>query len=310
VVLVILGSASLALWIQCFRKFGFKLDLLVPQRPRSLPFWTAGDPLIMFGLMLFLSGIIQFAFVAAGLIQLPKPETLPSVDPPSSNETTSNQVAAIWASVCAGGAAMALMITWLRSRFRYQQNSQSEPNQSAVAENNDSLAARLGLPINFGDVGLGLKAALMILPPVLLISAGLSFVVPYEHPVLDVLKGLDAPFRLAGIFVCTAIVTPVVEEFLFRGLMIGGLERLVTGPDFVESEDNRWQPTSPWPILISSFLFAIMHFGQGAAPVPLFVLALALGYLYQRTGSLTAPIVVHMVLNSLTLIVEIAQNNF
>lgn len=308
-VLIGLGIASLALWIRCVAKLGFNLDRLVPQRPRSLPFWNAGDPLVMFGVMLLFSGIIQFGFVAAGLIQLPKPETLPAADPVASTQTINNQVAAIWASVSAGGAAMAVMVLWLRSRFRHLQTQTSESTRGAAGKHRGSFAAELGLPIEFADVGLGFKAALMILPPVLLISAGLSFVVPYEHPVLDVLKGLDAPIRLLGIFWCTAVVTPVVEEFLFRGLLIGGLERMVAGPNFVESEDEPWRPTSPWPILISSFLFAIMHFGQGAAPVPLFVLALALGYLYRRTGSLTAPIIVHMVLNSLTLIVEIVRNN-
>ena len=43
--------------------------------------------------------------------------------------------------------------------------------------------------------------------------------------------------------------------------------------------------------------------GQGAAPIPLFFLALGLGFLYRQTGSLTPPILVHMILNGLTLVV-------
>ena len=51
------------------------------------------------------------------------------------------------------------------------------------------------------------------------------------------------------------------------------------------------------PICISSLVFALLHVGQGAAPIPLFVLALGLGYLYQRTGQLLPCIIVHMLLN-------------
>ncbi|MCH8047083.1 MAG: CPBP family intramembrane metalloprotease, partial [Planctomycetes bacterium] len=51
------------------------------------------------------------------------------------------------------------------------------------------------------------------------------------------------------------------------------------------------------PICISSLIFAMLHIGQGAAPIPLFVLALGLGYLYWRTGQLLPCIIVHMLLN-------------
>ncbi|MGY8770803.1 MAG: CPBP family intramembrane glutamic endopeptidase [Pirellulales bacterium] len=57
---------------------------------------------------------------------------------------------------------------------------------------------------------------------------------------------------------------------------------------------------SPWwpiPIFISSFLFAAMHIGQGPAPIPLFFLAIVLGYLYQRTRRMTACLTVHFLLN-------------
>ena len=52
-----------------------------------------------------------------------------------------------------------------------------------------------------------------------------------------------------------------------------------------------------WPILVSSLCFALVHWGQGLAPIPLFVLALGLGYLFRQTGSLIACITVHFLLN-------------
>lgn len=56
------------------------------------------------------------------------------------------------------------------------------------------------------------------------------------------------------------------------------------------------------PILISSGLFAMMHFGQGAAPIPLFFLALGLGYVFQKTRTMTASLVVHFLLNGQSMV--------
>jgi len=58
-----------------------------------------------------------------------------------------------------------------------------------------------------------------------------------------------------------------------------------------------------WPIAVSALLFAGMHFGQGAAPVPLFVLALGLGYLYERTHRILPSITVHLLLNAATMVI-------
>ncbi len=52
-----------------------------------------------------------------------------------------------------------------------------------------------------------------------------------------------------------------------------------------------------WPIFVSSLCFALVHYGQGLAPIPLFILALGLGYLFRQTGSLVACITVHFLLN-------------
>jgi len=49
-----------------------------------------------------------------------------------------------------------------------------------------------------------------------------------------------------------------------------------------------------WPIFVSSLLFAGMHVGHGADPIPLFFLALALGYLYQQTHRVLPCIILHM----------------
>ena len=63
-----------------------------------------------------------------------------------------------------------------------------------------------------------------------------------------------------------------------------------------------YQRTIWWPILVSATLFALAHFSHGPDGVALFVLAVGLGYLYQRTRSLTPSIVVHFLLNATSMI--------
>lgn len=67
-----------------------------------------------------------------------------------------------------------------------------------------------------------------------------------------------------------------------------------------DAESNSAARPVLWlPILVSSGLFALAHFSHGPDWIPLFFLALGLGYLYQRTGRIQACIVVHFFVNLL-----------
>ena len=57
-----------------------------------------------------------------------------------------------------------------------------------------------------------------------------------------------------------------------------------------------------WPIFISSAIFALLHWGHGPDPVPLFFLAVGLGYLYHRTHRIVPCITVHFMVNGLSMI--------
>ena len=50
-------------------------------------------------------------------------------------------------------------------------------------------------------------------------------------------------------------------------------------------------------IVITSLIFAGLHAAQWPAPIPIFFLAVGLGFIYQRTGSLLATICMHAVFN-------------
>jgi len=52
--------------------------------------------------------------------------------------------------------------------------------------------------------------------------------------------------------------------------------------------------------LAVSILFAALHYTVWPTPVPIFFLSLVLGLLYQRTGSLVAPVALHMTFNGIT----------
>ncbi len=144
----------------------------------------------------------------------------------------------------------------------------------------------------------------MILPPVLVASFAASFFVPYEHQVLRELASSPQPSLFVAIFASTAIVTPIVEEFTFRVLLQGGLQALV---DRDIDSDGLWRPQSHWPVIATSLLFAAMHYNQGAAQIPLFLMSLGLGYLYRQTGKFAPPVLVHMILNGTTLCVLFAE---
>jgi membrane protease YdiL (CAAX protease family) len=56
------------------------------------------------------------------------------------------------------------------------------------------------------------------------------------------------------------------------------------------------------PLLISSFLFGIAHFGYGPEPIPLFFFALFLGYVYQRTHRILPCIIAHGLFNLISMV--------
>lgn len=186
----------------------------------------------------------------------------------------------------------------------------------------------LGWVGNRRDVALGLKWAILLIPVTILVAALVDQFVEYEHQAIDAVRLLERPETIIIHFLTTALIVPIIEETLYRGLLQGSLEHIarahrhwksmLSADDRASREtvrettrlalfrESQWPPTwrarSVWPVVVTAAIFASMHVGQGAAPIPLFVFALGLGFLFRQTGSLWPPIVVHMTLNSLTLI--------
>jgi membrane protease YdiL (CAAX protease family) len=91
----------------------------------------------------------------------------------------------------------------------------------------------------------------------------------------------------------------LAEEFFFRVVLQGWLERCERQAIHARGHFFRL-PAGTVPILISSLLFAVAHAPQWPAPVPLFLLALILGYLYHQTHRLLPSLIVHALFNSVT----------
>jgi membrane protease YdiL (CAAX protease family) len=121
------------------------------------------------------------------------------------------------------------------------------------------------------------------------------FVEP-EHPILQSLRAPSMPAGLRFLAVAGALVlAPVSEELLFRGILQSGIKKLA----FLHwgSMRHRWIA-----IGVAAALFGGMHFATPQQVPALIVLGLILGYLYERTGSLILPMLVHMLFNARTLL--------
>jgi len=87
-----------------------------------------------------------------------------------------------------------------------------------------------------------------------------------------------------GVF--AIVLAPVAEEFIFRGMLYPFIKQLGS-PRFA--------------FFGTSAIFALIHLDLGTL-VPLFVLALALTWLYEKTDNLLAPIAAHALFNAANLV--------
>lgn len=168
-------------------------------------------------------------------------------------------------------------------------------------------AARL-----IGDLRLGVAAFFVIVPPVILLQVLLTQLVgESRHPLVEGWKRGGGPELLLWSILGAVVAAPLIEEFLFRGILQGWFERLFTPGNATSSPATQEvaplvepaaavasTPPSWTPIILSSALFALAHIGNGPDPVPIFFLALGLGYLYRQTHRLWPGIVVHFLLNA------------
>ena len=103
-------------------------------------------------------------------------------------------------------------------------------------------------------------------------------------PALKQAGPFDTPSTVAWLAALAVVAAPIFEEFIFRGLIFGGLRRSL---GFVPAA------------LASAAIFAIVH--PPASVIPVFGLGLCTAFAYERTRMLAAPMVVHAIYNAAVL---------
>jgi membrane protease YdiL (CAAX protease family) len=146
-----------------------------------------------------------------------------------------------------------------------------------------SLAADFGLRIRRADwpalvMGCALQiVALVLLAPIFRVAA-----LKHEpQQLVERTKQVHSLPLIVVIVLATAIGAPVVEELIFRGMLLRGLLR---------------RTSDAWAVVISALLFAAAHLldlGAGYVFPALFGLGLVLGVLAIRDRSLSRPILIH-----------------
>lgn len=134
--------------------------------------------------------------------------------------------------------------------------------------------------------GTRLSATLQAVMPAaaLAIAAGLlthSVIRHTEYAPMLQLKVAGNPTMQYWLVGLTVLAAPLCEEFIFRGLIFGGLRRTLT------------------PLLsalVSAAIFAVVH--PPLSMLPVFVLGLCTAWAYQRSQTLLAPMLVHALYNA------------
>jgi membrane protease YdiL (CAAX protease family) len=149
-----------------------------------------------------------------------------------------------------------------------------------------------------------------------------------QHEELELITAYQQlPLRIL-IVILAVVIAPLLEEMLFRGLFQTTIRSILESrnPNFgnpngaspasscrllprLASKDAEARKTGAgaWlSILISSALFAMVHANAGHWPA-LFVLAVCLGYAYEKSGSLFRPIFIHSLFNAVTIIAVLSQ---
>ncbi|HEY1683234.1 MAG TPA: CPBP family intramembrane glutamic endopeptidase [Tepidisphaeraceae bacterium] len=118
---------------------------------------------------------------------------------------------------------------------------------------------------------------------------------PDPHPMLPQLETDRHSIWFGIVIFEAAMLVPLAEELLFRGLLQTSLVYLFCRQR-APSALARWLG-----VIITAAIFAAAH-GVPAFFLPLFVLALGLGYLYERTGNLWACAFLHGSFNALQIV--------
>ena len=163
-------------------------------------------------------------------------------------------------------------------------------------------------------VGFGLLLYLGVMPWLIIVEAlsaiGQKLFLHEKnqlHPVLKQLEQTHSPEQILSLVVMICIIAPIAEELFFRGLLqtmiirtIAVVRRRDTDAEHIRGGERLAG------ILIAAAIFAAVHLSvtkDAWSWLPaLFLLGVALGYAYERTGKLWADITIHSLFNAFAVV--------
>lgn len=143
-----------------------------------------------------------------------------------------------------------------------------------------------------GNIKQGIKRYLITLPLIILAGFIINLISSYygQAPEMqDVVRWVleeKSLFILVSLIFFGIVIAPIMEEIMFRGFLQPALKNSFGGR---------------YAIVVSASLFAAVHMDIFAF-FQIFILGMLLGYLFEKTQTLVASIVVHILHNSLTLV--------
>lgn len=149
---------------------------------------------------------------------------------------------------------------------------------------------RLPLGVLFGTAAIALMVALPVLT---VVSKGWEVVLTWlglpgePQDLIDIFSKTTSPFVIGGMLVVACVLAPINEELIFRA----GLFR------FLRQRFGRRAA-----FVVSGASFGALH-GNWAGFVPLALLGVVLGLVYEKTGDIRVPIAVHALFNLNTVLV-------
>ena len=163
----------------------------------------------------------------------------------------------------------------------------------------------------------GLVAAFLMGPWMLLVSLAVEAASHYfrhaeppEHAIIQALRA--HPSALAEIIMIgsAVIIAPFAEELFFRGFLQTALLRLARYRATRAGLDSGATPSTRWRVILTtSAFFAAIHLTGTNFEVlpPLLLLAVTLGYVYERTGNLWSAMTLHFLFNANTIVLVMYQ---
>lgn len=111
---------------------------------------------------------------------------------------------------------------------------------------------------------------------------------------VKLLQTSNDPLLLGLMAFAAVIAAPLCEEIVFRGYLYPAAKNFA-GPRVAG--------------VFTALVFASAHASLGAL-LPLFIFGLALAFVYEKTGSLLAPIAIHLCFNGATVAIQLAARAF